>query len=129
MEDHSGVLLENKLMFISIIESVLALRNMRDRAEERSKLMELSDNALLFIELIKEFYMNFPLRDESSMLMKSVLNDVEFGLMKFDNTRRLRDTLKPHIHSSATDDLNKVNPNILQMSGLQSMKVVPGLRY
>jgi len=75
MEDHYGVLLRNKPTFISVIESTLAPRNIQERAEEESKLMELSDNALLFIELIKEFYMNFPLRGESSMMVTSVLSD------------------------------------------------------
>ena len=70
MEDKYGILLEDQNIFLDILGSAEIL--------SKSSIDDIKDSAILFIEYMNEFYMNYPLRGQSMSVLGSAFDEMEF---------------------------------------------------
>ncbi len=70
MEDRYGALTRTKDIFFKIIDSATRLT--------KSAAPETRDEALMLLEFIKEYYMNYPLRGQTSAVTNSLFDELEF---------------------------------------------------
>ena len=70
MEDRYMILIESKDNFITIFDAVQKL--------SKFDYEKISDNAIMFMEFVKEFYMNYPLVGQPSSILCSTFNEVDF---------------------------------------------------
>ena len=91
-------------MFLSILDSAQKLTH--------SSPKEISDDALLLLEFIKEFYMNYPLRGQNSAILNSLFDEIQFYSLSNEDMGE----------QSTTDSKNSTSaPNSKESEGMIEM--------
>ena len=80
MEDHYGIFLVNKEIFLEVINGV--------KEFALSSSIDIKDNSLIFLEFLKEFYMNYPLRGQSYTVLGSTFDEAEFSNLQNSNIKK-----------------------------------------
>ncbi len=87
MEDRYCAFIKKKETFSEILTSAILV--------SESKVEESRDEALMLVEYIKEYYMNYPLRNQSTMVTSSLFDELEFYSLQENTIKSFHRSFKP----------------------------------
>lgn len=87
MEDRYCALIKRKETFVKIVEAAMKI--------SKTGVGEVRDEALMLVEYIKEYYMNYPLRNQSTTVTGSLFDELEFYSLQESTIKSFHRSFKP----------------------------------
>ena len=122
MEDRYSALIKARDVFFKILDSAQRL--------SKTSSEEVRDNALMLIEFIKQYYMNYPLKGQTAAVTSSLFDELEFYSLEERTIKNFDRSHKPVRHRSSShqrSEWKKKGPDAATSLTSQVITKVPSL--